>query len=148
MLLHASCAARSGEAVLFLGPPGAGKSDLTLRLLARGWALVADDQVQLREQAGRLLAAAPPPLAGMLEARGVGLLAGLIHATAPLALAIDLVAREAVPRLPHPAEFEALGQRLPRLALHAFDASAADKVEWALAAATARARLAAGAFAA
>jgi len=148
MLLHGSCAARSGEAVLFLGPPGAGKSDLCLRLLSRGWTLVADDQVRLATAEAGLAAEAPPELAGMLEVRGLGLLAGLPHGPAPLALAIDLVARDTVPRLPHPARFAALGHSVPRLALHAFDASAPDKVDWALAAATARARLSAGAFAA
>jgi hypothetical protein len=49
MRFHASCAARMGEggfdAVLLLGTSGSGKSDLLLRLIDRGWALVADDQV-------------------------------------------------------------------------------------------------------
>ena len=46
MPLHASCAALRGDGVLILGPPGAGKSELVLRLLGRGWDLVADDQVE------------------------------------------------------------------------------------------------------
>ena len=36
MMLHGSCAARNGAGVLLVGPPGAGKSDLLLRLL-RPW---------------------------------------------------------------------------------------------------------------
>ena len=33
--------------LVFLGPPGCGKSDLVLRLLGCGWMLVADDQVSV-----------------------------------------------------------------------------------------------------
>jgi serine kinase of HPr protein (carbohydrate metabolism regulator) len=149
MLLHGSSAARDGDAVLLLGPPGAGKSDLVLRLLGRGWRLVADDQVELARDGEALAVASPASLAGLLEVRGLGIFAGLAVAERPrLRCAIDLIPRAAVPRLPSRAEFAALGVTLPRLALHAFDASAPDKVEWALAAATARAAQRAGAFAA
>ena len=46
--MHGSCVSRNGEAVLLIGPSGSGKSDLVLRLLARGFELVADDQVEIR----------------------------------------------------------------------------------------------------
>ena len=59
-LQHGGCAAYRSMGVLLLGPPGAGKSDLLLRLLDRkGWKLVADDQVLLRHHDGALLAQAP-----------------------------------------------------------------------------------------
>ena len=60
MPLHGSCAALGGDAVLFLGPPGAGKSDLVLRLMGRGWMLVADDQVELEPVEPDSLMATPP----------------------------------------------------------------------------------------
>jgi serine kinase of HPr protein (carbohydrate metabolism regulator) len=47
MLIHASAAALGSEAVLLRGPSDAGKSDLVLRLMTRGWQLVADDQVMM-----------------------------------------------------------------------------------------------------
>ena len=47
MQIHGSCASRTGDGVLLIGPPGAGKSDLLLRLLARGFDLVADDRVDI-----------------------------------------------------------------------------------------------------
>ena len=151
VLLHGSCAACDDDAVLLLGPPGVGKSDLVLRLLDRpGWCLVADDQVEVSvtEEGTLLRAAAPPALSGMLEVRGLGLLASLPARSATLRLAVDLVAdRGMVPRLPNVARFECAGVTLPRLALHAFDASAPAKVGRALDAATSRARLRAGAFA-
>ncbi len=67
--LHASCASRAGAGVLLLGAPGAGKSELVLRLLARGFVLVADDQVVIEAGAAR----PPPALAGLLEVRGLGI---------------------------------------------------------------------------
>ena len=75
MLAHAqpSASARKlrvedGEAVLLVGPPGSGKSDLVLRLLARGFELVADDQVDIIDG----IASCPADLAGLLEVRGLG----------------------------------------------------------------------------
>ncbi|MBP0443482.1 HPr kinase/phosphatase C-terminal domain-containing protein [Roseomonas sp. SSH11] len=133
MLQHGSCAERDGAGVLLLGPPGAGKSDLLLRLTGEGWRLVADDQVLLRREGEALRATAPSALRGMIELRGIGLMAGLEAAEdAPLVLAVDCVAREEVPRLPVPARFEALGHALPRIALHAPDASAPRKLALAL----------------
>jgi serine kinase of HPr protein (carbohydrate metabolism regulator) len=133
MLQHGSCAARDGAGVLLLGPPGAGKSDLLLRLTGEGWRLVADDQVMLRADGPVLRAAAPASLRGMLEVRGLGLLTGLEAAEdAPLALAVDCVPREEVPRLPLPARYEALGRSIPRIALHAPEASAPRKLALAL----------------
>jgi HPr kinase/phosphorylase len=150
MPLHASCAARGGDGVLFLGPSGAGKSELVLRLMGRGWSLVADDQVELAaEPPDLLMAAPPPPLRGMLEVRGLGLVRDLpVSAPAPLRLVVDLLpAGEAAPRLPEPRRFESQGRSLPRIALCGREAAAPDKVAFALDAACGRLALAAGAFA-
>ncbi len=50
--VHATAVALAGRCVLLLGPSGAGKSDLALRLLDRGWRLVADDRVVLTVENG------------------------------------------------------------------------------------------------
>lgn len=150
MLLHGSCAAQGGEAVLFLGPPGSGKSDLVLRLIHEGWRLVADDQVALAAEAGLLRASSPPALRGMLEVRGLGIFRDLPVAEPPptLRLLVRLGApREALPRLPEPEAWQCAGVAVPAIALNAFDASAPARVALALAAATGRARQVAGAFA-
>ena len=143
MLLHGSCVSRDAAAVLLLGPSGSGKSDLVLRLLARGWVLVADDQVVIDGVA----VSAPPALRGMLEIRGLGIFEGMAVAVeAHLALVVDLVARDAVARLPVPARWAPAG--VPRVALHGFDAAAPETVALALDAALGRAAQRAGAFAA
>jgi HPr Serine kinase C-terminal domain len=43
--LHATCVAWFGRGVLITGPSGSGKSTLALKLIERGWMLVADDAV-------------------------------------------------------------------------------------------------------
>jgi HPr serine kinase-like protein len=150
MLLHASSVARGAEAVLLLGPPGSGKSDLALRLIQSGWNLVADDQCVLRSQGGALRVEAPAALRGMLEVRGLGIFEGL-PTVAPddavaLRLAVRLVPPGAVPRLPSPALWRGAGASLPEIALDA-GPSAPAKVALALDAATGRVRQRAGAFA-
>lgn len=126
-LLHATCVAIGGRAVLLTGPSGAGKSDLALRLIDRGALLVGDDAVVL--EAG--FVSGPERLRGQIEVRGVGII-GVRHTVQPalLALHIDLVPREAVVRLPEP-QLSPYG--CPYFKLHAFDHTAPFKVEAALA---------------
>lgn len=146
MLVHGGCAARAGWGVLLLGPPGAGKSDLLLRLLDVGWSLVADDQVEIMTgTADTLIASAPPALSGMLELRGVGVLRDVpITPRAPLRLVARLVAREAVPRLPTPDRWHHAGHEVPAFALDPFAASAPARLGVALDVILGHRRLAAG----
>jgi UPF0042 nucleotide-binding protein len=133
----ASPAGAPRRAVLLTGPPGAGKSDLALRLLDRGWQLVADDRVVLTPDAhGRLLASAPATLAGRIEARGVGLLhVAACAGPVPLALVLDLSCPPE--RLPQPAvwpapEWLAGAGPVPQLGLDPRPAAAPLLVEQAL----------------
>jgi len=97
VIVHASCVAIGRHGVLLLGDSGAGKSDLALRLVHEGARLVADDRTVLTVKKGRLQAAAPTTIAGMIEVRGLGIVA-LPARPAQLALAVQL-GREG-PRLP------------------------------------------------
>ncbi|MFN0043456.1 MAG: HPr kinase/phosphorylase [Alphaproteobacteria bacterium] len=139
--IHATAIAWRGRAVLLRGPSGSGKSDLALRLVAAGWRLVADDRCDLSVGAGRLIVSPPRALAGLIEARGVGIVRVPARARAAVALVVDLVPSAAVPRFPAPAMVRYLGIAVPRLRLAGFEASAPAKLGAALAAiSTARAK--------
>jgi HPr kinase/phosphorylase len=142
---HASCAARQampgGDALLLLGPSGAGKSDLLLRLIDKGFTLVADDQVLIKDG----MASPPPALAGLLEVRGLGLFRLPYITPARLRLVISL--GDTPPeRLPAPRLHPELG--LPEITLAAAHPSAAARAALALEAACGRVTQQAGAFAA
>lgn len=129
--MHATCVALGGAAVLLRGPSGTGKSDLALRLVDAGAALVADDQVELTAEGGRLVARAPAALAGKLEVRGVGIVPLAAAVAAPVALVADLV--PSAERLPEPAEETILGIAIPRIEIAPFEPSAPAKLRLALA---------------
>ena len=144
MQLHGSCASKGGLGVLLLGPPGSGKSDLVLRLRARGFELVADDRVDIVDGIAR----PPPALAGLLEVRGLGIFRLPYVTAARLVLVVDLAARppHLTPRLPMPERHAALD--LPLVWIDAAAASAPERVALALDGAAGRVGQVAGAFAA
>ncbi|MEX0281574.1 MAG: HPr kinase/phosphorylase [Arenibacterium sp.] len=114
-LVHASCVALAQGAVLISGPSGAGKSTLALHLMSLGCRLVADDRVSLRPVEGGVQAQAPGHIAGIIEARGVGLLnVPDYQRRAPLALVVDLAQNEE-DRLPPERTACVLGVTLPLL---------------------------------
>ncbi|MDU8911721.1 HPr kinase/phosphatase C-terminal domain-containing protein [Aestuariicoccus sp. MJ-SS9] len=113
-VLHASCVALSGRALLILGKAGSGKSTLALELMARGAALVADDRVVLRRTPDGIAAAAPEPIRGLVEARGIGLLHAEAVDGAILTAVVDLDQTE-IQRLPPQRSMAILGQSLPLL---------------------------------
>lgn len=119
--------ARTDTGVLLRGASGAGKSDLALRLIGRGARLVADDRVVVTDAADGPVCSAPENLHGLIEVRGIGLLR-LPASAAPLSLVIDLVPRDAVPRLPDARTTDIDGHAVPVFALHAFDAATPDKI--------------------
>lgn len=134
MQVHGSCAAIEGMGVLLTGAPGSGKSDLLLRLVDAGMALVADDRVELDEG----WVSAPAALAGMMEVRGLGIVR-LPHVfRARLALVVRL----------------GFGARLPDACVHGVPAvdmepgaSAPARIKLALACAAGRVTMVAGVFA-
>lgn len=126
--LHAACVAFGEIGVLLRGPSGAGKSDLAFRLIEAGAVLVADDRVRLRAREGRLIAAAPEELAGMLELRGIGLVELPSATDIAVELVADLVAPEAVERLPAPDREQVHGIRIRKIAVAPFEQTAVAKI--------------------
>ena len=136
--LHATAVAQwaagaGWRAVLIRGPSGAGKSDLALRLIGRGWRLVADDYVHVFASGEALYATAPDTIAGRIEARGVGIIHAGSRGVVRLVLVVDL-GGPAPERLPDPDAQAIAGLTLPRLRLAGFEASAVEKVAAAIAA--------------
>jgi serine kinase of HPr protein (carbohydrate metabolism regulator) len=129
--IHASAVAIDGRAVLIGGRSGTGKSDLALRLIDRGAALVSDDYCDLRRVAGRARASAPATIVGKIELRGVGIVALPTEQDVPVALFVDLDQKPE--RMPEPGETIRLaGIAVPVLRLAGLEASAPLKVEQAL----------------
>ena len=129
--LHASTLALDGRAVLLCGPSGSGKSDLALRLIDRGFTLVSDDQTIVRRDGERLIASAPPTIAGKLEIRGIGIVEMETERDVPVALMVELTSD--IQRLPDDSrERPVLGIALPLISVDALTASAPSKVALAL----------------
>lgn len=143
--IHASCVllARAGSAfgapanagVLLLGESGHGKSDLALRLIGLGAKLVSDDRTDLFVERKRLWARAPANLAGLIEVRGLGIVALPHRAEARVALAVLLDGKPA--RLPSRETYKTsfdLSAPPPLLRLAPFEASAPARIALAVAA--------------
>jgi serine kinase of HPr protein (carbohydrate metabolism regulator) len=129
--VHASTVATGGQAVLLSGPSGSGKSDLALRLIDRGFTLVSDDQTIVRREGDRLIAKAPPTIAGKLEVRGLGIVEMETVTNIPVALFVELTSD--IERLPDEnRERSILGVELPLISIDARTASAPSKVALAL----------------
>jgi len=137
MQIYGSCAARDEHGVLLLGPSGAGKSDLLLRLIDRGFALIADDRVCIEDGIAR----APDPLAGMIEVRGLGIIRLPFVRQTRLALVVQL---GKPPRMPVPAQHHETA--LPLVLIDPTQCSAPIRVALALDCALLRVAQVVGAF--
>lgn len=139
--IHASLVALEREdggrgGVLLFGAPGAGKSDVALRLIDGGGTLVADDQVDLVFGEGGLWGSAPANIAGLIEARGIGLIRLPFEPRVRIALAVTLKSGGPIERMPKrewyqpPDAFRARGGalRIPHVTLDPFEASAPAKI--------------------
>ncbi len=131
-LIHATTVALTGAAVLLRGASGSGKSDLGLRLIDRGWSLVADDQTAIQVRGGVLFATAPDSIEGKIEVRGLGIKKLPITGEMPVRLIVDLKPRHELERLPEPQEIPIAGVSLPLIACDPFDSSTPIKLELAL----------------
>ena len=73
-----------------MGESGSGKSGLGLALMGLGCQLVSDDRTVLQCQNDHLSASPPPAIAGLIEARNIGILSSEYLRSAQVKLAVDL----------------------------------------------------------
>jgi len=129
--IHATSVAMDNRAVLITGASGAGKSDLALRLIDRGFTLVSDDQTLVRRDGDHLVASAPPSIKGKLEIRGIGIVEIESGSDVPVALLVELISD--LERLPDESrERPLLDIKIPLVSIDAMTASAVAKVVLAL----------------
>jgi len=137
MIVHAGLVAlRLGgywRGVLIEGPSGGGKSDLALKAIEAGFRLVADDRVVVWRSGEALFGRAPPPLAGLIEARGYG----VVHEPAIALAQVVLAARcvepgQPIERLPDPDARIIADIAVPSFRIDPFEASAPAKLRRAL----------------
>jgi HPr kinase/phosphorylase len=121
--IHASAVQVGDRAVLIRGPSGAGKSRLAFDLILAGRTgqipsavLVGDDRVIVEAQAEKAVVRAVPPLAGLIEVRGLGIRRCDFVEEAVIGLVVDLSAGDAE-RLPAPEQLRIrlCGVDLPRI---------------------------------
>lgn len=113
-ILHATAVAVENRGLLIVGASGSGKSSLALELIALGATLIADDKViVIPNPEGAVWASAPDTTQGLIEARGVGLLATPFEG-AFLSAVVDLDQVEE-DRLPERRETQIAGVSMPLL---------------------------------
>lgn len=130
-IFHGSAISIDGNAVLFQGASGSGKSDLALRLMDRGATLIGDDIIHIHDADGLPIISFAPNIAGKIEVRGIGICAVDFIEAAPLRLVVEFA--HDVDRMPSDDRRTAIaGFSVPLVTLDPFHASSALKVELAL----------------
>jgi HPr kinase/phosphorylase len=128
--VHGSAVVLGATGVLLRGRSGSGKSALALALVDRFRAqgdfaaLVADDRALIENCNGRLIVRPHPAIAGMIEARGLGLVRVPHEKACQLHAVVDIgVAGETPPRFPEEKEkcAELASVVLPRLFVQTCD---------------------------
>lgn len=121
--VHATALVIGDRGILVQGASGSGKTTLALALLGaassarRFCALVADDQLLLSAEGGRLVARAPHAIAGLVEVRGAGPRPIRHQQSAVIDLVASLVPQDGAPRYAEPASTEMVGCSVPLLVL-------------------------------
>ncbi len=115
------------QGVAILGPSGIGKSDLALRAIQSGCALISDDYTCLWASGGHLYGSAPDTIAGKMEVRGLGIQEEPQRALTRISL-FALAQTDPVDRLPEAEVTPILGLDIPTIRLNPREASSVSKL--------------------
>ena len=132
VVLHATCVAIGGRGVVLTGESGTGKSALGLQLIDGGALLVADDVTAIYRDGSRLIARAPERGAGLIEARGNGVMRLAYADQAPITFFVA-VGTVSAHRLPEPTYRTELGVSVPQLWADPRDPASAAMIRLAVA---------------
>ena len=130
--IHASCIEVNGTGILLLGNSGAGKSDISLRLIENHQAkLVADDRVNLDINSGQLIASCPENIKGQLEVRGIGIVTYPYIEKTVIKIAVNLTDKK-IERLPEKHYYNFANISVPMIYLDSREPSSTAKLLSAL----------------
>lgn len=121
--MHASAVVVGQMGIAITGPSGSGKSSLALALIdlcrirSVFATVVSDDQIWAIVRAGRLMARAPDPIAGLVEMRGYGPAAAAFERCAVIDRLVALGDPAVSPRYRQERQTRVLGVDLPCLEL-------------------------------
>jgi len=127
-LHHASSVEYNGKGIIIFGASGSGKSDLALRLIDAGAKLISDDYVEVFRKDDALFVQAAPNITGMIEVRGVGIEKIPYKNSAILDLALELMPRDKIERLPEVRFFNEDECKIPLYQFDGFSSSALAKI--------------------
>ena len=130
--IHASCVDINGNGILILGKSGCGKSDLALRLINEGAALVSDDRCEVYSENQNLIATAPKEIKNLLEIRGIGIVKLKTKSKTRIKLVINLKTLEEIERMPKLKTINICNIDIKEFSIYPFEASATAKVKSAL----------------
>jgi serine kinase of HPr protein (carbohydrate metabolism regulator) len=110
---QATAVSYKNQAVLITGPSGVGKTALALRLIENGAVLIGDDIVEIFIKNNQLYCKAKEKLKGIIEVRGLGLVAGLkVKSVSKIACQICLHPQK-TERLPEFRTTDLMGKKIP-----------------------------------
>lgn len=113
MDIQATAISYKKHALLIQGPAGVGKSSLALQLIERGAFLIGDDIVEVYLKNNNLYCTSKEKLKGIIEVRGLGLVAGLKVAKSAPVLCVIRLHEKNVERLPRPKTISFLDKKIP-----------------------------------
>lgn len=129
--IYATAIAINGNGIIITGHSGAGKSDLTMRLIDRGAQLIADDQIIINGPVNKPILCQTAHHINAIELRGVGIIS--MDCVNNVALKLAVILDDNYERSPKPFPLRDYGDyHIPTVKISAWELSAPIKVEMAL----------------